>query len=226
MLLSTTRVKEAVVKREYGQFCGLAAGLDVIGERWTLLIVRELLISPARFKSLLENLPGIGPNLLTDRLRMLGDHGLVEQTSVAEDGRARLYRLTESGQELREPVLTLARWGLKFLDESDADGTTRAEWGFLAVQAMIVDDAVPQVDEVYEFRVSEQIFQILVRDGRVSFERGAVAEPALTIECDAGTFVRVGARLLSPFQALATGDVRIKGDPEAVLRCTLMLGLD
>ncbi|MFJ9319935.1 winged helix-turn-helix transcriptional regulator [Streptomyces globisporus] len=214
------------MKRDYGQFCGLAAGLDIIGERWTLLIVRELLIGPARFKGLLENLPGIGPNLLTDRLRMLGDHGLVEQASVADDGRARLYRLTASGQELREPVLALARWGLKFLDVSDADGATRAEWGFLAVQAMIVDDAVPQVDEVYEFRVSEQTFQILVRDGRVSFERGAVAEPSLTIECDAGTFVRVGARMLSPFQALATGDIRIKGEPEAVLRCTLMLGLD
>ncbi|WP_175412694.1 winged helix-turn-helix transcriptional regulator [Streptomyces sp. TRM64462] len=214
------------MRREYGQFCGLAAGLDVVGERWTLLIVRELLIGPARFKSLLENLPGIGPNLLTDRLRMLVEQGLVEQTSVADDGRARLYRLTETGQELREPVLALARWGLKFLDESDTTGATRAEWGFLAVQALIVEDAIPQVDEVYEFKVSDQTFQILVRGGRVSFERGSVAEPALTIECDASTFVQVGARMVSPFQAIATGDVRIKGDdPEAVLRCSLMLGL-
>ncbi|MFJ9431937.1 winged helix-turn-helix transcriptional regulator [Streptomyces sp. NPDC101490] len=213
------------MKREYGQFCGLAVGLDVIGERWTLLIVRELLIGPARFKSLLENLPGIGPNLLTDRLRMLGEHGLVEQTSVADDGRARLYRLTEAGQELRESVLALARWGLKFLDESDTAGATRAEWGFLAVQALVIDEAVPEVDETYEFEVGDQTFQILVRGGKVSFERGSVAEPALTISCDAGTFVRVGARLLSPFQAIATGDVRVKGDPGAVLRCSLMLGL-
>ncbi|MEV0774252.1 winged helix-turn-helix transcriptional regulator [Streptomyces sp. NPDC050433] len=211
--------------REYGQFCGLATGLDVIGERWTLLVVRELLIGPARFNGLLQNLPGIGPNLLTDRLRMLTERGVVEQTSVAGDGRARLYQLTETGEELRYPVLGLARWGLMFLDKSDTDGETRAEWGFLAVQAMIVQDAIPDVDEVYEFKVSDQIFQILVRGGEVTFERGEVEEPVLTIECDAKTFVQVGARMLSPFQAIATGDVRIKGDSDAVLRCSLMLGL-
>ncbi|MFJ6573603.1 winged helix-turn-helix transcriptional regulator [Streptomyces sp. NPDC091292] len=213
------------MSREYGQFCGLATGLDVIGERWTLLVVRELLIGPARFNGLLHNLPGIGPNLLTDRLRMLTERGVVEQTSLAGDGRARLYRLTETGEELRYPVLGLARWGLSFLDKSDTDGETRAEWGFLAVQAMIVQEAIPDVDEVYEFKVSDQIFQILVHGGEVTFERGEVQEPALTIECDAKTFVQVGARMISPFQAIATGDVRIKGDPEAVLRCSLMLGL-
>ncbi|ANW22591.1 crotonobetainyl-CoA--carnitine CoA-transferase [Streptomyces clavuligerus] len=213
------------MKREYGQFCGLAAGLDIVGERWTLLIVRELLIGPARFNALLENLPGIGPNLLTDRLRMLTEHGLAEQAAVVGDGRARLYRLTEAGEELRGPVLALARWGLRFLDESDSTGATRAEWGFLAVQAMIVENEVPDLDEVYEFKVGEQIFQILVRGGVVTFERGPVAEPALTIECEAGTFIRVGAKTLSPFEAIATGDVRIKGEPEAVLRCSRMLGL-
>ncbi|MFI1016661.1 winged helix-turn-helix transcriptional regulator [Streptomyces sp. NPDC020965] len=211
--------------REYGQFCGLAAGLDIIGERWTLLVVRELLIGPARFNGLLQNLPGIGPNLLTDRLRMLTERGVVKQSSVAGDGRARLYGLTEAGEELRFPVLGLARWGLSFLDSSDADGESRAEWGFLAVQAMIVRDEIPDVDDVYEFKVSDETFQIHVRDGEVFFERGAVDEPALTIECDAKTFIRVGAGMLSPFQAIATGDVRIKGEPDAVLRCSLMLGL-
>lgn len=211
--------------REYGQFCGLATGLDVIGERWTLLVVRELLIGPTRFNGLLQNLPGIGPNLLTDRLRMLTERGVVEQSSVAGDGRARLYRLTETGEELRLPVLGLARWGLSFLDNSDADGETRAEWGFLAVQAMIVRDSIPDIDEVYEFKVSDEIFQIVVRSGEVSFERGEAEEAVLTIECDAKTFIRVGARMLSPFQAIATGDVRIKGEPDAVLRCSLMLGL-
>lgn len=212
-------------KRDYGQFCGLAAALNVIGERWTLLIVRELLIGPARFNELIVNLPGIGPNLLSERLRMLLEHGVVEQTSVEGDGRARRYHLTEAGERLRGTVLELAHWGLGFLSEDDLTGEVRAEWGFLAVQAMIVEDAIPDVDEVYEFQVGDQAFTVEVRNGEVSFGRGRAEEPDLTIECDADTFIRVGARMLSPFLAIATGDVRIKGKPDAVRRCTLMLGL-
>src|SRR5688500_15485784 len=107
------------VKRDYGQFCGLAGGLNVIGERWTLLVVRELLIGPARFNDIMDNLAGIGPNLLADRLRTLVAHGVVEQASVPGDGRGKLYRLTALGEELRAPVLGLAKWGLGFLE---ADG--------------------------------------------------------------------------------------------------------
>ncbi|SDF36175.1 transcriptional regulator, HxlR family [Lentzea fradiae] len=212
-------------KRDYGQFCGLAAGLNVIGERWTLLIVRELLIRPARFNELSENLPGIGPNLLSERLRMLLECGVVEQTSVEGDGRARQYHLTEVGEQLRGAVLALAHWGLGFLSEDDRKGAIRAEWGFLAVQSMIVEDAIPDVDEVYEFQVGDQTFTIEVSDGAITFGLGHVKEADLTIECDADTFIRIGAHMLSPFEAIATGDVRIKGKPDAVRRCTLMLGL-
>lgn len=215
----------ASAKRDYGQFCGLAAALNVIGERWTLLVVRELLIGPARFTGLAENLPGIGPNLLSDRLRMLVEHGVVDQTSVEGDGRARLYQLTDLGEELRGPVLALANWGLGFLGEEDRSGAIRAEWGFLAVQSMIVEDAIPDIDEVYEFQVGDEPFVIEVRNGMVAFGRGRADEPDLTVECDADTFIRVGARMLSPFEAIATGDVRIKGKAEAVRRCILMLGL-
>jgi DNA-binding HxlR family transcriptional regulator len=213
-------------KRDYGQFCGLAAGLNVIGERWTLLIIRELLIGPARFNELIDNLPGIGPNLLSERLRSLSENGLVEQAAMSGDGRAKLYRLAPLGEQLRGPVLALANWGLGFLQEKDRAGATRAEWGFLAVQSMVLDKNIPDVEhEVYEFQVSEQIFTIEVRNGKVSFGRGKADKPDLTIECDADTFIRVGARMLSPFEAIATGDVRIKGSSEAVQRCTRMLGL-
>lgn len=125
-------------RRNYAQFCGLAAGLNIIGERWALLIVRELLIGPARFNEILTNLPGLGPNLLSDRLRALTEHGVIEAGGVRGDGRGKQYRLTSRGEQLREPVLALARWGMPFLTEDDAvSGTTRAAWGFLAVQAMI-----------------------------------------------------------------------------------------
>jgi DNA-binding HxlR family transcriptional regulator len=212
-------------KRDYGQFCGLAGALNVIGERWTLLVVRELLIGPARFNELLDNLPGMGPNLLTERLRTLVELGVGAQQPVPGDGRARQYALTEVGEQLRRPVLALARWGLQFLDEDDSTGATRAAWGFLAVQSMVCPEAVPDVSEVYEFRVAEQVFSIAVRDGGVTFGRGPVREPDLTVECDPDTFVRIGARMMSPYDAIATGAVKITGAPESVQRITRMLGL-
>jgi DNA-binding HxlR family transcriptional regulator len=214
-----------VGKRDYGQFCGLAAGLNVIGERWTLLIIREMLISPVRFNEIIENLPGIGPNLLSDRLRSLTEHGVIESVPVPGDGRGKLYQLTETGRELRAPLLQFARWGLSFLDENDSDGVVRAEWGFLAVQAMVDEDAIPDVDEVYEFRVGDHVFSIEVKSGEVAFTRGGSPDPALVITSDPDTFVRIGARLTTPFAAIATGHVKIEGDGEAIHRCTHMLGL-
>ena len=212
-------------KRDYGQFCGLAAGLNIIGERWTLLIVRELLIGPARFNELSENLPGIGPNLLAERLRTLGEHQLIEQVSVVGDGRGKLYRLTELGEELRTPLLGLAKWGMGFLSVGDKDGEVRAEWGFLAVQAMVDEERIPDVEESYEFRVGEQVFTIRVSGGAVTFHRGAGEQPDLVITSDPGTFVSIGARMLTPFEALAAGEIKIEGPANAISRCTRMLGL-
>ncbi|GGM54473.1 HxlR family transcriptional regulator [Longimycelium tulufanense] len=211
-------------KRYYGQFCGLAAALDVVGERWTLLIVRELLLGPARFSEMMENLPGIGPNLLSERLRALTEQGVVTSAPVPGDGRGKQYRLTPLGEQLRGPVLNLARWGMGFLTE-DTVGTSRATWGFLAVQAMIRQSEVPEVDETYEFVVGGEIFHIAVRDGVAHARRGHGTDPVLVIDTDTDTFIRVGAELLSPFEALATGKLAISGDHEAVQRCSRLLGL-
>ena len=212
-------------KRDYGQFCGLAAGLNVIGERWTLLIVRELLISPVRFNELIENLPGMGPNLLAERLRVLTEEGVIEQLPVPGDGRGKRYRLSALGEQLRGPLLDLAKWGMQFLAENDRGGEVRAEWGFLAVQAMVLDDRIPEIDESYEFHVGDEVFGVEVRERAVKFLRGGVEDPSLTITSDAETFVRIGARMITPFDALATGDIKIEGSAEAVHRCTRMLGL-
>jgi DNA-binding HxlR family transcriptional regulator/putative sterol carrier protein len=214
-------------KRHYGQFCGLAAGLDVVGERWTLLIVRELLISPARFGEIMENLPGIGPNLLSERLRSMTRHGLVEQSPVPGDARGKQYRLTPLGEDLRTPLLALARWGMYFLSEDDAvSGISRAAWGFLAVQAMIEGHHVPDVDESYEFRVDSEVFHIAVTGGQVATSRGPAADPVLVVITDADTFIRIGARMLTPFEAVVTGALEIGGDPLAVQRCIRLIGLE
>ncbi|MFD6076310.1 winged helix-turn-helix transcriptional regulator [Streptomyces hydrogenans] len=213
-------------RRHYGQFCGLAAAMDVIGERWTLLIVRELLLGPARFKEIQDNLPGIAPNLLSERLRRLLAAGIITHEPVVGDARGKLYRLTERGAELQAPLLQLSRWGLGFLTEEDAaSGATSSAWGFLAVQAMIYGRPVPPVTESYEFRVDESLFHIRVADGAAEARLGPAEGPAMVATTDARTFVQIGAELLTPLNAVITGRLVIDGEPEAVMRCTQLMGL-
>lgn len=212
-------------KRQYGQFCGLAASLDIVGERWTLLVIRELLLSPARFSEIADNLPGIGPNLLSERLRSLSERGIIEAAPVPGDGRGKQYRLTELGEQLREPVLDLAAWGMRFLTEHDTDGVNRASWGFLAVQAMVRGRQVPDVAESYEFRIAGEVFHLRLGSGQAIPATGPATDPTLVVFADTTTFVRIGADLLNPFDALVSGSLRIEGDAAAAQRCTRLLGL-
>ncbi|MEU7895993.1 winged helix-turn-helix transcriptional regulator [Nonomuraea sp. NPDC049152] len=212
-------------RRNYGQYCGLAAALDVIGERWTLLIIRELLLGPRRYSDLIAALPGVGTNLLAERLKFLTAEGVLRK--VADDqGKDRGYELTEIGGQLREPVLSLARWGLPFLDEPMPEEVVRPHWGFLAVQAMIDDSRVPDLDEVYEFRVDDVRFHVLVRDGSaVAVEGGYSGSPTVTAITDARTFMEIGSKRLSPFGAVVSGRLTLQGPPEAILRVSALLGL-
>ncbi|MEL6893010.1 MAG: helix-turn-helix domain-containing protein, partial [Actinomycetota bacterium] len=100
-----------VVKRSYGQYCGLAAALDLLGERWTLLVVRDLLPGPRRYQDLLDGLPGLATDLLTARLRTLESAGLVERRRLESPGRGWVYELTERGASLRPIIEGLALWG-------------------------------------------------------------------------------------------------------------------
>src|SRR4051794_24934965 len=102
----------ATTRRSYRQFCGLASALDIVGERGTMLIVRDLSLGPRRYGELLEGLPGIGEGLLAQRLRHLEAEGLVQRTFSSDVG-AVVYELTDGGQELWESLVPLAAWGLK-----------------------------------------------------------------------------------------------------------------
>src|SRR4030088_766323 len=105
----------SVKTRPYGQYCGFARALEVVGERWALLIVRDLLIGPKRFTDLLRGLPGIPSNVLTARLKELEDAGVVRRRVLARPARAVVYELTEYGLELDAAVVELGRWGAKNL---------------------------------------------------------------------------------------------------------------
>jgi DNA-binding HxlR family transcriptional regulator len=216
----------AHTRRSYNQYCGLAAALDILGERWTLLIVRELLVRPRRYRDLLADLPGIGTNLLAERLKFLVDEGLVRRRDIGGASKRQMYELTESGHALRPIVLGLARWGLDHVGDVAAETAVRPSWAFLAVEAMLDERLVPPVDEQYEFRVEDEVFHIDVRDGAARALAGEADDPAMTATTDGLTFVQIGSRKLTPLAATVSGKLRLEGDVDAVLRCCALLGLD
>lgn len=123
------------MSRDYGQYCGLARALDVVGDRWNLLIVRQLLLAPARYRELRDGLSGIATNLLTDRLRDLETAGVV-QRRLSEDGNAVTYALTEWGAQLREPIYGLVRWSTPLMIRGPQGDEFRADWLRLALPAL------------------------------------------------------------------------------------------
>ena len=156
----------------YQQFCAVAAALDVVGDRWTLLVVRELLTGPRRYGELILGLPGVATNLLADRLRRLEAAGLVAQEPGA-DARTRVYRLTERGAELDGVVGALARFGLALLPD-DADGLAfRAEWLATAVRYLLRPGML-EADLVVRFAVGPE--SVVLRLGPA----GVAVEPEST----------------------------------------------
>src|SRR5919108_4394339 len=122
------------MSRNYRQYCGLARALDVVGDRWNLLIVRQLLVGPARYGQLLDGLPGMATNLLAHRLRHLEAAGVV-QRELAAEGNAIRYSLTSWGGELREPIEALIRWSTPLMVRGVGGDTFRAEWLIVALRA-------------------------------------------------------------------------------------------
>lgn len=212
-------------RRTYDQECGLAYALDVVGERWTLLIIRELLLRPRRYNELLEALPGIGTNLLADRLAFLTTVGLIEPLEPGR--RTGGYALTELGRRLHEPILGLARFGLTIgsNQSNHASAAVRPAWATLAIEAMIDSSRASNVDEVYQFEVDGEVFHVAVAGGRASTHPGPAQRPTLVVKTDARTFFDLGMRRLDPIEALVGGAVQITGPPAAVPRCLRLIGL-
>jgi DNA-binding HxlR family transcriptional regulator len=161
--------------RSYGQFCGLARALDVVGERWVLLIVRELLEEPRRYSELLEGLSGIASNLLVDRLRGMQEDGVVRRL---EDGR---YALTPWGQGLHEAVYALGRWAGPLMTKPRGDHAFRPNWLRHMVIARFEGVDPKRRDLVVELRCDGQVLSLVSSRGRVHLMNGPATEPDVTL---------------------------------------------
>jgi len=158
--------------RSYGEFCALARALDVVGDRWTLLILRELAARPCRFRDLSEGLPGIAANLLAERLRLLQAEGVITHD------RAATYRLTDRGKALGPALKALVRWGVPLMASGRGQDEHRAHWLALAISAVFEDATVKPVARI----------QVLTDDGEieiVAHRDGVEARPGRAISPDA-----------------------------------------
>jgi len=206
------------VNRSYGEQCGVARSLDVIGERWALLIVRELLLGPKRFNDLLAGLAGASPNVISQRLRELTGSGVIRQRDLGPPARVRVYELTEWGRELEPVVLHLGQWGTR------APLPEGARWGLdsllLALQAT-ADPAV--VNGRYELRVGADAYTVDGTSGSVRVQRGTADRPDAALTTDAGTLHEVAIGKRSIADAAESGDLRLDGDPQAISGLTSLL---
>src|SRR6266536_2332178 len=204
--------------RSYGDQCGVARSLDVIGERWALLIVRELLLGPKRFNDLLAGLAGASPNVISQRLRQLADHGVIRQRDLGPPARVRLYELTDWGRELEPVVLHLGQWGTRApLPDGAQVGLDSL---LLAIKAN-VDPA--RVAGRYELRIGADTCTVDITADSVQFRRGTTDQPNATVTTDADTFRAVCFGQRSVSDAIESGDLRLDGDPEATSRLTNLL---
>lgn len=205
--------------KTYGQMCSFARSLDILGERWSLLVIRELLLGPKRFKGLLAELPGIGGNRLSDRLKSLEEAGIVRRTTLPAPAAVPAYELTELGERLREPLVALALWGLDLpVDERIDPQTSRAEliaMSLAGTQAELLD---PARREAFEFHVDDEVFHLQLRDGRFLARSGpAPSEPVVRVSCDLPTFTDLARRSLTPSQAIKDGRVTILAGSRSAL---------
>ncbi|HET9932712.1 MAG TPA: helix-turn-helix domain-containing protein [Polyangiaceae bacterium] len=169
-------------RRKYKQFCGLARALDRIGERWTLLIVRNLLLGPKRYSDLAEELPGITTNLLALRLREMERQELIVKRKAPSPVRATVYELAPLGYALEPALMELARWGGRFLDQPKKEDTLNVGWGLLALKRRYRGGLTQSV----ELTVGDRCFELTMTPAYLDVKERSATRPDVKVRGDLG----------------------------------------
>ncbi len=203
-------------RRSYGDPCGVARGLDLVGERWALLIVRELLFGPRRFTDLRTGLPGASPNVLSQRLDDLEAAGVVQRRKLAPPAASWVYDLTAWGRELEDVLIGLGRWGSRAPLMPAAELSARAL--MLALKTTFDPAAAGQWRARFELRLGEDRFSAGVGNGRIVLDGGGSERPDAVIEASAPVLrdLVFGGRQADA--AERSGDLVLTGDRQAALR--------
>jgi DNA-binding HxlR family transcriptional regulator len=204
-------------ERTHVDACAAAHALDLVGERWALLVVRELLFGPKRFTDLRTGIPDVSADVLGRRLRELEQTGVVVRRKLAPPAGSRVYELTDWGYELEPVVVALGRWGSRSPSHR-VDGELGVDSLALALRGDFDPASAKGLDASYELRLGEHRFSVAIADGKIDVARGSVDDPDATIETDPGTFASLlwGGHPLD--DAVRAGAIAIAGSTPAVER--------
>lgn len=215
-----------MAKRSYDEYCGLAVALDLLGERWTMLIVRELLMGPKRFTDLLAGLPGIGTGLLTQRLRELEVAQVVEKAVLPPPAASSVYQLTADGELLRPTLLGLTRWGLRRLGTPAEGQTVNINLLAFAMSARFNARSSPAADGIYELHVDDSTFQFTIENGGIQIQAGPAQRPQATINTDMSTLIAINNGSCTLNDAVNTRKLVVEGAPEIITKLADAFELD
>jgi DNA-binding HxlR family transcriptional regulator len=202
--------------RTYGDACGIARALDVIGERWALLVVRELLFGPQRFSDLRRALPKASSNLIADRLRELDGRGVIRRYKLAPPAASWVYELTDWGRELEPIVLALGAWGLRVPPPPAPTTLSGTSMVIYLRAAARPDPAAP--DNTYRLELDDRVWTVHTAAGRVNVRSGEPAEADASLRTDPKTFNALLDQPAALDAALAEGTATAAGDLPALRR--------
>lgn len=201
-----------MTKRNYGQYCGLARAVEIVGERWALLIIRDLLVGPKRFTDLRKGLPRIPSNILSDRLKELEEAGVVQRRILPRPAGSVVYELTDEGRDLEDAVLALGRWGARRLGNVRPDEIITVDSMTMAMRTIFRPEAAAGLQAGYELRLGDIVLGLQVDGADLDVTEGSLPNPDLVIE--AGPAIKtVLSGEVTPAEAIAAGSVHLTGDP-------------
>jgi DNA-binding HxlR family transcriptional regulator/putative sterol carrier protein len=212
-------------KRSYGDACGIARALDLVGERWALMVVRELLLGPKRFTDLRAGLPHVSPDVLAQRLRDLEQAGIAERRRLPPPYASQIYELTARGRALEPVLIELGRWGGANAPPPCDEMCMSLDAHIVSLRTLFDPGRAGDFTARIELRLGEERFGVMIADGEIETARGALPDADATIETDPTTLIEVlhGHRPLAA--ALAAGTMRFAGDKRAARRFTTLFPL-
>jgi DNA-binding HxlR family transcriptional regulator len=203
--------------RTYGKYCGLAHALDLVGERWALVLVSDLLQGPKRFTDLQHGQPRIPTNVLSARLKELEDSGVIRRRVLPRPATGVGYELTEYGRELEDVVLRLGLWGAQSMPEPRPEDVITADSLLLGLRSIFRPEAARELQATYELRLGEIVVHARVDRGALEVDEGPLAEADLLLETDMNLHPLLTGEL-TPGEALKSGGLRITGTRELLER--------
>jgi DNA-binding HxlR family transcriptional regulator/putative sterol carrier protein len=197
--------------RSYNHYCGIAYALDIIGERWTLLIIRELIAGPRRFTDLLHGLPGISSNLLSERLKCLEQQGLLCRRTLPPPAGSTVYELTSLGRSLENILIELGKWGSQFIPTSLGDDSLLNVGSYaLTLKTFFRPEQAQGVNETFELHIDHEVLQVQIHRGELQVRQGEVLHADVVIYTDMPTYLGLLTGQIKPDEAISAGLVRIE----------------